>query len=82
MIELTPEQKQFVEAQVATGGYKDPSEVVQAGIDMLRRAAELDYAETVQEIQDVIPDMEADRGRTIEEVDASIREKLGFAKPS
>lgn len=82
MIELTPEQQQFVEAQVASGGFKDPAEVVRAGIDLLRKSTERDYAETVQELQETVPDMEAGRGRTVEEADAAIREKLGFAKPS
>lgn len=80
MIELTPEQKQFVDAQMATGAFKDPSEVVQAGFELLRKATERrEYDETVQEIQAAIPDMEANRGRTIEQADAAIREKLGFS---
>jgi len=82
MIELTPEHQQFVEAQVAAGGFKDPAEVVRAGIELLRKAAEHDYTETVQEIQQAVPDMEVGRGRTIEEADVAIREKLGFSKPS
>jgi len=82
MIEFTPEQQHFIEAQVAAGGFNDPSEVVQAGIELLRKAAERDYSETIQEIQETIPDLEAGRGHTIEEADSSIREKLGFSKPS
>ena len=82
MFELTPEQQQFVEAQVTTGGFKDPTEVVQAGIELLRQAAERDYAETVQAIHQAMPDMEAGLGRTIEEVDVTLREKFGFSKPT
>jgi Arc/MetJ-type ribon-helix-helix transcriptional regulator len=82
MIELTPKQQQFVEAQVAAGGFKDPTEVVQAGIELLRKAAERDYSETVREIHETIPDLEAGRGRSIEEVDTALREKLGFTKSS
>ena len=82
MIELTPEQQQFVEAQVAAGGFKDPADVVFAGIELLRKAAERDYIETVQEIHAVVPDMKAGRGRNIEEADAALRKKLGFGKDS
>jgi antitoxin ParD1/3/4 len=37
MIELTPQQQQFVDAQVATGAFKEPSEVVRAAIDLLQQ---------------------------------------------
>lgn len=80
MIELTPEQQQFVESQVSAGGFKNPTEVIQAGIDLLRRSAERDYQETVAEIQKAVPDIESGRGRTVEEADAAMREKLGFGK--
>ncbi len=52
MLELTPDQQQFVNAQVALGGYKDPAEVVQAGIELLRKAVDSDSSQTVQEIRD------------------------------
>ncbi len=81
MTELTPEQQQFVESQVAAGGFKNPTEVIQAGIDLLRQsAAERDYQDTVAEIQKAVPDIEAGRGRTVEEADVAMREKLGFGK--
>jgi len=81
MIELTPEQNQFVETLVATGNFRDSSEVVQAGIELLRKASEQrEYDATVKEIQKALPDIEAGQGRTVEEVDAAIRENLGFAK--
>ena len=82
MIELTPEQLRFVEAQVAAGGYKDPADVVRAGIELLRKATEQDYRETVREIREVVPELEAGQGRTLEAVDESLREKFGFAKRS
>ena len=66
MIELTPEQLRFVEAQVAAGGYKDPADVVRAGIELLRKATEQDYRETVREIREVVPELEAGQGRTLE----------------
>jgi len=81
MIELTPEQNQFVETQIATGNFKDPSEVIQAGIELLRKtSAQQEYDATVKEIQAALPDIEAGRGRPLEEADAAIRKKLGFSK--
>ena len=35
MIELTPAQQNFVDAQVAAGVFRDPNEVVQAAFDLL-----------------------------------------------
>lgn len=35
MIELTPAQQDFVEAQVAAGVFRDSSEVVQAALNLL-----------------------------------------------
>jgi Arc/MetJ-type ribon-helix-helix transcriptional regulator len=83
MLELTPENQQFIDAQVAIGAFKDPADVIQAGLELLRKtAAQRDYEETVREIREGIPDMEAGRGRTLDEVDRSIRIKLGFPQSS
>jgi putative addiction module CopG family antidote len=35
MIELTPSQQNFVDAQIAMGAFRNPSEVVQAALDLL-----------------------------------------------
>ena len=79
MIELTPEQKQFVEAQVATGSFKDSTEVVQAGIDLLRKAAaQRECGEAVDDIRKGHLDIEAGKGQTIEEAFADVRKKLGL----
>lgn len=37
MIELTPQQQQFVDAQVAAGAFREPSEVVCAALDLLKQ---------------------------------------------
>jgi antitoxin ParD1/3/4 len=37
MIELTPQQQQFVEAQVATGAFKEPSEVISVALALLQQ---------------------------------------------
>jgi putative addiction module CopG family antidote len=36
MIELTPQQQQFIDAQVAAGIFKEPTEVVGAALDLFR----------------------------------------------
>jgi putative addiction module CopG family antidote len=35
MLELTPQQQQFIDAQVATGMFREPSEVVGAALSLL-----------------------------------------------
>lgn len=37
MIELTPQQQQFVEAQISAGIFKKPDEVVGAALEMLQK---------------------------------------------
>ena len=37
MIELTPPQQEFIDAQVAAGLFKEPSEVVEAALDLLQQ---------------------------------------------
>ena len=50
MIELTPQQQQFVDEQVATGIFKEPAEVVQAALELLQqRRSEYDQLSTAIE---------------------------------
>ena len=50
MIELTPQQQQFVDAQVATGVFKEPAEVVRVALDLLQqRQVEYDRLQTAIE---------------------------------
>ena len=79
MIELTPEQQRFVDAQVATGFYKAPEEVVEEALQLLSQQKLGEREEVNAAIRASIPDMEARRGTLLEEVDAKIREKFGFA---
>jgi antitoxin ParD1/3/4 len=37
MIQLTPQQQQFVDAQVATGVFKEPSEVIDVALELLQQ---------------------------------------------
>ncbi|MEQ8846491.1 hypothetical protein [Botrimarina sp.] len=79
MLELTPDQQRFVESEVAAGGFSDASAVVQAAVELYRRAkpASADrYQETVLELHAAIPDIEAARGRPIGEVYTAIADKL------
>jgi putative addiction module CopG family antidote len=47
MIELTPQQQEFVDAQVATGIFKEPAEVVGVALSLLQqRQREYDQLET------------------------------------
>ena len=52
MIELTAQQQQFIEAQVATGIFKEPSEVVDAALDLLQERHR-EYAQLQTAIQQV-----------------------------
>ena len=47
MIELTPQQQQFVDSQIATGRFKEPAEVVGAALTLLQlRQREYDQLQT------------------------------------
>jgi antitoxin ParD1/3/4 len=37
MIELTPQQQQFIDAQIATGVFKEPAEVIGVALDLLQQ---------------------------------------------
>lgn len=52
MIELTPAQQNFVEAQVAAGVFRDPNEVVQAALDLLG-GRQREYAQLAEAIGQV-----------------------------
>lgn len=53
MIELTPQQQQFIDAQVSTGAFNKPTEVVGAALDLLQqRQAEYDRVQSaIQQIE-------------------------------
>jgi len=47
MIELTPKQQEFIDAQIATGVFKQPAEVVGVALDLLQqRQREYDQLQT------------------------------------
>lgn len=37
MIELTPQQQQFIDTQIATGVFKEPAEVIGVALDLLQQ---------------------------------------------
>ena len=81
MFELNPSQQRFVEAQVATGRFSDSSEVIQAGIDLLRREAEQrEYDETVADVRQGIKDYEQGKGQSVSEAFSDIRRSIGLAE--
>lgn len=81
MFELSPDQQKFVEAQVATGRFSDSGEVIRAGIDLLRRAAELrEYDETVADVRQGIEDFKQGKGQSVSDAFADIRRDLGLAQ--
>lgn len=75
MIELTPSQQDFVEAQVATGVFRDPGEVLQAALELLS-SRQQEYAL----LKDAIAQVE--RGEVaeldVEDVKRSGRLRLGL----
>ncbi len=63
-IELTAEQKQYVERQVATGKYASESALVQQALEVLQRRDKR-IAEVQAGVERGVADMEAGRYRTI-----------------
>jgi len=82
MIELTPEQQRFIEAEVAAGDFSSPSAVVQAAVELYRQAKSRDpnhdIDDAVIDVAEALADVEAGRVRPFAEVDAEIRVKHGF----
>lgn len=67
--------KQLVTAQLATGKYSSENDVLFHALRTLK-----EYNESVADIEDGIADEVAGRTRPLHEVDADIRQKLGFIK--
>lgn len=84
MIELTPDHQQFVESEVASGGFQDANAVVREAVERYRRSksvgSENDHEDTVRDLQAALGDVEAGRVRPFAEVDAEIRAKHGFSQ--
>jgi len=66
-ITLTPELQQFAVEAVATGRYRDLSEVVQAGVALLKQA-EAEVSEFVASLEEARAEGERDGFLTAEEV--------------
>jgi putative addiction module CopG family antidote len=66
-ITLTPELEQFAEEAVAAGRYRDVSEVVQAGVALLKQA-EAEVSAFVSSLEEARAEGEQDGFLTAEEV--------------
>jgi putative addiction module CopG family antidote len=75
MIQLTPDQQSFVDAQVATGSYQSPNEVVQAALDLLE-SRHREYTQLTEAIAQV------ERGEVaeldVEDIKRRGRQRLGI----
>ena len=80
MLELTPQQQQFVDAQVAAGNFSEPAEVVDAAMELLRQTAQREYDETVQDIRQGLKDFEDGNVQPLAEAMDDIRSELGLSK--
>lgn len=69
-IELTPEQKQYVEQQIATGRYTSESELVQHALEVLQRRDE-QIAQIQEGYQQGLADLAAGRSTTIDSPEAA-----------
>ncbi|MDA0921952.1 MAG: hypothetical protein O2945_23040 [Planctomycetota bacterium] len=65
-----------IQRHLDRGGYSTPEEVVQAALAQLD-----DYGETVEDIKASFGDEQAGRVHSLNDVDASLREKYGFNRP-
>lgn len=74
-LQLPSDLSATVEAFLAGGRYKDEFEVLREALAALQHRA------NVAAIQEGVDDMFAGRYRTLEEVDAQIREKYGLGQP-
>jgi len=66
-VSLPPELEQFAAEAVATGRYRDVSEVVAAGVGLLRRA-EAEIAEFVRSLEDAQAEAEREGCRGADDV--------------
>jgi antitoxin ParD1/3/4 len=82
-IQLKPEQEKFIEAQVASGKYSSPEEVVERMFLVFERLqSEYDewLRETRQKIEEGIESLERGEGVNGEIVFAKLKDKLHQAK--
>jgi putative addiction module CopG family antidote len=71
-VTLPPELERFATEAVAAGRYRDVSEVVQAGLSLLRRA-ETEVAEFVASLEEARAEGQRDGFLTAEQVEQRVR---------
>lgn len=74
-LQLTPEIAAKVQRFLAEGRFKNEEEVLREALAALKRREE-----DLADIHEGIADMEAGRGRPLEEIDKEIRAKFGINK--
>ena len=76
MIRISSEHQDFIDAQVASGAFGAPDEVVSKAIELLRGAVDANLIASIDSIREGIADELAGRVKALDEVAAGIREQL------
>ena len=78
MIKLTPTQQKFVDQQIASGAFRDSTEVIQAALELFQNAAAREAAETIADVRHSHEDIQLGRGISVDEAFGRIRKELGL----
>ncbi len=77
-VSLPPDLEQFAAEAVATGRYRDVSEVVATGVGLVRRL-EAERAAFVKTLEDAEAESDRDGWSSLEEVEAEMRQVIRAA---
>ena len=81
MIQLTPEQQQFIDDQVAQGSFASADDAVKAAVDLLREQAKQHELDAVVESANRgMEEYKTGGGRPMDDVFDEIHERLGIEK--
>jgi Arc/MetJ-type ribon-helix-helix transcriptional regulator len=75
-LKVSQNLQRSIQRHLDRGDFSTPEEVMQAALAQLD-----DYDETIEDIQASFGDEQAGRVRSLNDVDASLREKYGFNRP-
>jgi|GEM_PF-1784986 len=79
MIELTPEQEQFVKEQIAEGTYANRSELLQAAVELFKESIDRETAEVVAAVEQGLEDHRNGKSQPLDEAFSDIRKSLGLS---
>ena len=80
MINLTPQHQAFVDSQIATGLFREPAEVIAAGLDLLQReAADRELQATIADVQQSAEEHKQGKSQPAKQAINEIRQGLEFA---